>query len=131
MARFLVPGFGFAFVYPDSWDYHLEGTRVSLFEPVRGVGALTFSSLTPPEGVVPDGHEILRSFLCVESIEQDSPVAGQTVHHGEADSERHWRFWAVTRPSRVTVVTYTCRLDQRGLEDGVVDEIVASISVHP
>ncbi|MCK5943910.1 MAG: hypothetical protein KAI24_18140 [Planctomycetes bacterium] len=113
---------------PDGWEASHGEDCATLVGPTE-VGALQISAAFKDSEVLDDD---LRDFAS-EHLD-----AGATPHACSAgdftgfeicfsDGETFWRQWFLRHARQMLFVTYNCSVAERGVEDGLVEEILASL----
>jgi hypothetical protein len=131
--RYRHPSSEFGLALPDDWEFAVKRASVAFFQPSEGVGALNVSAMTPQQGAIIDPVAValdfvpkkLRTEVKLSGIASDSSPESVYTEYETADDA--WRLWILCGPTRVVVVSYNCQRQSKGIEDPVVDAIVASI----
>lgn len=128
------PHDSYGLTIPDDWEYSVESHSVAFYHP-NGVGALNVSAVRPPKGVVPKPESVILNLVSKSALEDGyvnvialpSPHPTTRIAHAEYNEEGNaWRFWVLANDNLAVVFSYNCKLVSQGIEDAVIDEIIAS-----
>ncbi|HVR86958.1 MAG TPA: hypothetical protein VMU54_21725 [Planctomycetota bacterium] len=129
---------------PEGWEVDDDESPVAIYHP-DGAGALQVTAESPrplPPGGKIDVFLMLRAFLKQTGVDFDETLAARSSAGGldrafyeySADSPEVgrilWRSWMVTNHDIVVFLTYACREEEQERERGIVDGIVASLSLR-
>jgi hypothetical protein len=133
----------YRFALPDGWEADEDESPVAIYRP-EGAGALQVTAETPrplPPGGRIDVFLMLRAFLKQTGVDFDETLATRSTERGldrafyeyTAESPEEgpvvWRSWMVTNHDIVVFLTYACREEDKDLERGAVDAILASLEL--
>ncbi len=116
---------------PDDWHIEVDEDTVVVADN-EGVGSLEFSVLEL-EGAEPGREELLE--LAAELVPRQGG-GGQPLRCGAweglrfeyVDGDDYCRDWLLAHEARVLLVSYTCALEHRELDDAAVDELLGELS---
>lgn len=113
----------------DEWHYETEDDTVIVTDN-EGVGSLEFTVLeldTSAPGL-PDVQELARELIPVGVAgEQASCGPWQGLRYEYAEGSDYCRDWLLYSGDRVLLLGYTCELDNRGMDDAAVDQMLAEL----
>lgn len=115
--------------FPDDWKLEKDNEVVSLFEPKKGVGALQFSSYSPPHDIdLIKVDKELEDFLKDKYGVIEVKLANNYSYFSITDEDDlFWRYWLFKGQKAMMFISYNCEADDRGKEDKIVDEIIKSV----
>jgi hypothetical protein len=125
----------FTVVLPDDWEFAVRRSSVAFFHPSEGVGAMNVSAMIPQNGVAVDPAVVALDFVpkgVRTEVNLASKVADSQSKWAHAQYETDtdaWRLWVLCGLTQIVIVSYNCQRNSKGIEDPVVDQIVASIVV--
>lgn len=114
---------------PAEWEAEQDG-EVAVIEDVDGVSCIEISSLVRDEEDVGDEDIAEFSRDLREDGVRSQPVKlagwrGQLFVHDDAGF--HWREWFLRQGRHFVYIAYHCQLEHRGMDDAIVDEILATL----
>jgi len=114
---------------PDEWDAE-QDDDVIVIEDEDGVSCIEISTLVREDGDVTDDE--LKDFAgdLIESGFKSSPATvgdwtGLLFTYDE--DGYHWREWYLRDGPQCLMIAYHCDLDNKGMDDAAVDEILSTI----
>ncbi|MBI3857048.1 MAG: hypothetical protein HY293_15285 [Planctomycetes bacterium] len=143
MTRYEKKGW-FRLTLPAGWEVDEDESPVAIYHP-EGAGALQVTAETPrplPPGGKIDVFLMLRAFLKQTGVDFDESLATRKTERGldrafyeysaesPEEGEVRWRSWMVTNHDIVVFLTYACREEDKDLERGDIDGIVASLELR-
>lgn len=116
---------------PDDWQIEVDEDTVIVADN-EGVGSLEFSVLEL-EGAVPGSDELRE--LAAEFVPPEAGT-GQALRCGAWEGLRfeyeaagdYCRDWVLAHAARVLLISYTCALDHRHLDDAAIDELLDELT---
>src|SRR5262245_8046751 len=114
---------------PEGWARRTEDCVTTLSSP-RGIGIVYLSAARHVRGRQDSfgGADFLTRCLCSLglSVEESqialSPGLGCRIYTYAQDTETsHWMFWSVTDDETALLISYACRLAERGQESDEVE----------
>ncbi len=123
---------------PEEWDRRTEDCVTTLRSP-RGIGVLYLSAARHVRGRQRSfgGADFLTRFLRSLGLQVDeSDIAlssgmGCRIYTYARDTDSaHWMFWSVTDDETALLMSYSCRLAERGRESEEVEGIVRSARLY-
>ncbi len=118
----------FRFVYPDNWVVEEENNILSVFDPIKGVGAIQFSyyHVNDPSKVVLSDEldDYLKGKYDVYNIYKfDNYVCSDYINSGE----EIWKYWVFMKGNTIAFITYNCLSTDGQKEEKEVESIINSI----
>jgi len=118
--------------YPNSWVVQ-EAEECSTFtDPKNGVGALQISAYETP--TPQNAKDTLLEYLSDNDVYFDEREITLQVDDGRSTASYSYtqglwfkRVWFVSEGNRLLMITYNCKSEHQGKEDGAVEEIVRSL----
>lgn len=117
---------------PEEWRAERDEETVIISDE-DGVGEIAITTLCKQ-----DGESVTRE----ELLDYSADVAGQHGHGQEAtigevsgfyycyrDGDEAVREWYLRHGSLLLLVTYSCAVDNAGMDDAAVDDILATLSI--
>lgn len=117
---------------PEEWEAEQDEETIVITDP-DGVGMLEITALQHDEA------EVSRDLMTAagELLPEDAPLqrgklAGlDAVSCSYIDEEDAVRDWLALSDELVLLVTYSCAIDDRGLDDAIIDEILETLELKP
>ena len=118
---------------PDEWDAEQEDESIVISDE-DGVGEIVITTLEKEDGNV--GDDELREYTA--DLEQEGGV-GETVNVAELkgyyytyqEDDDAVREWYLRSDNLLLLITYSCALDNAGMDDGAVDDILSTLFIKP
>jgi hypothetical protein len=118
---------------PDEWDAEQEDESIVISDE-DGVGEIVITTLEKEDGDVSDDE--LRE--CTADLEQEGGV-GETVNVADIkgyyytyqEDDEAVREWYLRSDNLLLLITYSCALDNAGMDDGAVDDILSTLFIKP
>ncbi|MGK9126704.1 hypothetical protein M1D52_22000 [Olivibacter sp. SA151] len=126
MSRLFYFGDDIGVMIPEEWEVYQEEGVVTIYDPVKGVGALQLSLYGTGKEVDVLGE--LKDYLSdkYEDITV-SLLNGRAYFETVDEDEVYWRYWLFLKKGEIIFVSYNCDEEEKGKETTVVDEIIRSI----
>lgn len=117
---------------PDDWEASYEDDVVSIVDP-DDIGSLEISSLNKSEGEISDDE--LKAFASelidagnIPELVEIAELEG--LYFSFEEDELCWREWYLSKGSLLIIVSYNVELENAGLDDVVVDQILDTLTVN-
>ena len=118
--------------FPEEWQAEENDGIVTLTDP-DNIGALDITALIKEAGQVAEAE---LDELARENFPSDvdstavtvGELSGQYVEYEEDDDA--WREWILVLDGVLLYATYNCDVDDRGIDDAVVDQILTTIVIE-
>lgn len=118
---------------PPEWETEQDDELIVVSDE-DGVGEIAITTLVKQEGTIDD--QALREF----AVDTEALAgSGQPVECGDfrgyyysfQENNEAVREWYLGLDNTVLLVTYCCDLDNAGMDDGAVDEILSTLLLKP
>ncbi|UOB16284.1 hypothetical protein [Abyssalbus ytuae] len=117
--------FGFVFFYPNNWILEKENNIISVYNAENGLGALQFSIFYVGNDNQIDLKVELENFLGdYESVEVE--MVNNLAYSTFDNNDRTWKYWLFQNGSSLILTSYNCEIEDKGKEDGVINQILNS-----
>ena len=128
MKVYNLPEIGLFFRCPDDWIVEQEKYIVSIFDPVKGVGALQFSCYNIGSQQEVALKDELADFIKDKHDRYEINVIGNCsfTNYIEGKNDRQWKYWLFLKSNILTFTSYSCHRDDVGKEDKIINNIVFS-----
>ena len=121
--------------YPSHWTVEDEEDCTTLSDMENGVGALQISAYQTPSHQNP--KEVLREYLADNDISYEShSLISQKEDQSDIASYKYtqdrWakQVWFVSFRKTLLMITYTCKVEDQGVEEGEVEEMIRSVTFN-
>lgn len=123
---------------PKNWEVEDEGSLISVFDPVKGVGTLQISALSVPLDQELDLVEELARYLIyrvkikskadlISKIKIDSNCAFYEVFK---EGNRYCSYWMFYKNYKLIFVTYNCPGEDFAKEREIIEQILNSLEIR-
>ncbi|MDX9874517.1 MAG: hypothetical protein RBS88_06360 [Spongiibacteraceae bacterium] len=115
---------------PDEWEAEQEDETIVLTDP-DGVGALEITTLLRAEMEGPNDAASLAGELVPDSAARSvCTIAGLSGHcYSYIDEGDAVRDWLVSNDELLLLITYSCDAEHQGLDDALIEEIIATVEL--
>ena len=122
---------------PENWVVEEEGSLISVYEPVTGVGRLQISSYSiPPEQKLDLVEELAKYLIYRVKIRSKSDLISKIKKEANSaffelfTEENHYSsYWMFFKNYKLIFITYNCVAEDFGKEKEIIDQILNSLEV--
>ncbi len=123
---------------PEKWEVENEGSLISVFDPVSGVGTLQISALSVPLDRELDlVQELARYLLYRVKIKSKSDLISKIKSEANCafcelftERNRYSSYWMFYKNNKLIFVTYNCPGEDFAKEREIVEQILNSLEIH-
>jgi hypothetical protein len=120
---------------PESWSASEEEGVITIYDE-NGVGALQASFIRTPAVVAFDdidnaAHGFMKQLGLAPShrVSVSNVANTKAVYFEGVVGDNYWRVWHFGKERRMCCLSYTCSVDDQGVEDETVDGIVSHLKL--
>lgn len=115
---------------PEEWEAEQDEETIVISDP-DGVGVLEITALGRDEAEVAGSLEAAgRDLLPPDAATQRCRLAGlDALYCTYTEDEAAVRDWLALSDDLLLLVTYSCGMDDRGLDDAIIDEILQTLEL--
>lgn len=119
-------GDGITVTIPEEWEVYQENGVVTIYDPVKGVGALQLSLYGKSKEV--NVLDELKDYLSdkYEDVAVDL-LDGRAYSETVDEDDVYWRYWLFLKKDDIIFMSYNCDEEEKDRETTVIDEIIRSI----
>jgi hypothetical protein len=116
-------------IIPNNWKEEKGENTFLLYDPVDGVGALQVSSYKAIKQDSMDLGAELKDYLGNKHDGLNITKFSNCAYCTLIDEDGvYWRYWLISKINEVLFASYNCDQACKGQEDGVVDDIMKSLT---
>lgn len=117
---------------PEEWEAEQDEETIVITDP-DGLGMLEITALQRDEAEVSrDLATAATELLPEDAVLQRCTLAGlEALSCSYIDEEDAVRDWLAVNDELVLLVTYSCAIDDRGMDDAMIDEILETLELKP